>query len=286
MRPDIHKVICERERRGSRDYNPGKDYDSRFRVSREHREDREEEYHELENLPKYESMQARFGYDDSRAFSDRLGAIKGLIRKSEGKNWDKIYSELCRHVSPTGTVVQQHVHQHLESYICRETRIGPDGDVECLGTWDNWVAPHQIWPDYYVHPKTRCVTKVKGRPKNRRRGSRQEREAAERHARFRYSENPLVQYHKINGMWFLIQLAPVTYEFKTVPGLVPWITVERWCEVDRAKRIQGSGANVAPVLGLSPTNEFGGRREYKVVGKKALSHQQLKYCKLSNDPAK
>jgi len=85
MRPDIHKVIVERPRRGGiRDnrkwgqrlsYMPESDY---------------------EDETKFVSASASRQYADPKDFSDFLSPLTGLLRKNLGRPWDKVNGELRR----------------------------------------------------------------------------------------------------------------------------------------------------------------------------------------------
>ena len=210
MRQDLAKVICEKERKGSRDYMGGtKGYEQEFRYR--NREDRDEEYADLDCLPKQESMTRRLRAGGTRNFSENLGALRGLIAKNVGKNWDKLYSAICAQVSPTGTNLERHVHQHLPDFIYAKTRMGEHG-VEVFtvpGSFDDgWepITKIQSWrrAAYYVHPVTRCIVKIKTTRKK---------------VDFPFFKRPkppapihidaLHQLHFINQLWWLVTLAPI-----------------------------------------------------------------------------
>ncbi len=206
MRPDLKKVICERERTGSRDYmggNKGVEKDFRDR-------DSDSEYPTLDCLPSGESMTKRLGYS-KRSFSENLGALRGLIVKNVGKNWDKLYSQICRQVSPTGSNIERHVHQHLPDFIYMQTRIGPEsGKVEVMRFLRHWEPLDELRYsrlDYYVHPKTRCIVRMKASSgfKAQIRETRAEKER-ERQDVFRATSDPMIQLHRMNGLWWAITL--------------------------------------------------------------------------------
>lgn len=166
MRHDIKKVICERERRGHFE-GPEKGYDRR---SRSHnRDDHDEEFHQYD-LPKYESLTKRYGYN-RKSFSDRLRAIEGFIRKNVGRHWDKVYSEVCQLAKPNGTNTHYHVHQHLEDFIEINTFIGDDSEIRYVtkGRFsfmrkeDNRIA--KCPKDFYVHPISKQICFNKKRAK-------------------------------------------------------------------------------------------------------------------------
>ncbi len=286
MRNDIKKVICERERSGPRDYLIGPDYDKRHKSARD-MQNGEDEYPDLEDLPKQESMTARFGWDGMRDFSDRLGAIKGLVRKAEGKSWDKVYSQLCRQVSPTGTTTEQHVHQHLSQYICTKTRFDENGDVECLN-WrgGTYVYPHQLSEDYYVHPKTRLVVKVKrrngARGQKKRKAQHKARKQAESDAVFRYTSGDLVQLHKFKGTWCAVWLEPKYFRTEYYTAY-DGTSRSRWVEDINPRKLDSMIPYRQPP-GNWGRDERGKPREFVVVKLKAMNRTELKQHKLKNDP--
>jgi hypothetical protein len=166
MRQDLAKVICEDGRRGPRGYmggNKGYARKRRYRVA----EDRDRDYASLESMPGHESMTARLP-NGGRWFSENLGALRGLIARSCGSKWDTLYSELCRLVSPVGTNVQRHVHQHLEDFIAIRTRIGEQGIEHCpTGAWAGVWRPlrdrHRRMA-YFVHPLSRRIVRLEPVP--------------------------------------------------------------------------------------------------------------------------
>lgn len=159
-RKDLAKALCEDGRRGSRDYmggNKGFEKDHKFRNA----EDREEEYSDLESLPKRESMKYRLrgDWDGGRQFSENLAPLYGLIHKHVGKNWDKLYSEICELAPPNGSNIFRHVHQHLHDYIGTNTQLCADGTIQ-VNRYDGWYSPESAGYDYYVHPTSRCIIRV------------------------------------------------------------------------------------------------------------------------------
>ncbi len=211
MRDDLKKVICEKERKGDRSYMGGvKGWEKDFRYR--NRDDREEDFSDLDCLPKQESMTRRLAWN-KRNFSENLGAIRGLIAKNVGKNWDKLFSAICKQVSPTGTNIERHVHQHIPDFIEAKTRMGEKG-VEIHGYGDglrfgrspSWVPLAQLSylrADYYVHPVTRCIVKFKHKKSDRARYRREPKAVT------RIDLDELHQLHRIDNIWWVVTLAPI-----------------------------------------------------------------------------
>ena len=97
MRPDLNKVICEHERRGSRDS---------YRQVR-----RKKSFALNEDSPAFESMKARYGHNTKR-LGEHLNPLYGQVRKAVGRRWDDFYSVFRRNFD-TRSVINGHILQHL-----------------------------------------------------------------------------------------------------------------------------------------------------------------------------
>jgi len=135
MRPDIHKVIVERPRRGPiRDnrkwgkrlsYLPGCDY---------------------EDEAKFASSSPVRQHYDGKSFSDFLSPLTGLLRKNLGRPWDKVYGELRRGID-TRTVMGRHVFDHLRWMVTTECFVDNEAVVR------ESVDEHEVY-GFYVDPRT------------------------------------------------------------------------------------------------------------------------------------
>jgi len=147
MRPDMHKVIVERPRRGSR---------GPFRAAVGRRNT------PLEELPSKEGLQRRYLGRDLRALNENLAPLKRFLRKQVGRPWNKVYSEISARLRST-SAVQQHVRDHVWDYVERNALIGRDGVVYHHPRF----GPPDPWPlrpgDLYVHPKTGILLAAKNR---------------------------------------------------------------------------------------------------------------------------
>lgn len=102
MRSDISKVVVERPRTsGGWDGCKPQDH---------WRED-------YEHAPKSEKIRQKWlkGYR-SKQFSDFLAPLEGFFRKSVGRNWDDVYSELRANLSPSRTM-DMHIMQHVRGMV-------------------------------------------------------------------------------------------------------------------------------------------------------------------------
>jgi hypothetical protein len=107
MRSDLNKVICEHERRGSRDS---------YRQVR-----RNKSFALREDSPAFESMKARYGYN-TKDFGEHLNPLYGQVRKAVGRRWDDFYSVLRRNFD-TRSVINAHILQHLYDRFERDCYI-------------------------------------------------------------------------------------------------------------------------------------------------------------------
>lgn len=261
MRDDLAKVICEKERRGDRTYNAGiKKYDERFYPKHDN-EHHDEEYYKLDCLPTSESMTKRLGWN-KRSFSENLGAIRGLIVKNVGKNWDKLYSQICEQVSPTGTNVERHVHQHIEGYIETKTRIGENNEIQFNDGYSDWQHIKYCWPDYYVHPISRCITKVN----KVKRVPYYTRIDIEKQKYFKYIDGKFFAFLKNN--WFILE-AKVQEKKEVI------IWDDRKVLVDVYK-----GIKIDPNMYPISIHQFIIDNKLVFVSKKSASHKELKDAKI------
>jgi hypothetical protein len=252
MRSDLNKVITEHERHGQRgDYGESTKLAKAQRPTRFHSED------DPLDLPQREGMRIkwRLNHNDGKDFADRLGAIRGTLRKNKGKPWDKLYSELSRNFD-RNTVSGKHVWGHLMQDIVIHTEMrgkeiwGLDGPY---GSWVRMKEP-QVYPrrtTYYVHPVTNLIME---RPRG----------PAYKYVRpldpnLRKTEDPQVEYHKVSGNWVLVRTVTTT----RMEPLLSFATGKPVLEED------GSPA-MRPKI-------------YKKVTKKGLSSKELKRAGLAND---
>ena len=147
MREDMHKVVVERPRHGSRQTNrkwgqrlayvPDKEYDDQ---------------------PKFVSSGARRQYgQEHKFFSDLLGPLEGYLRSNLGRPWDKIFSEL-RQGLDVRKVTGRHIFDHLESMVETNCWIGEDRKVYARSR--GWYSHGREVSGFYVHPRSGLLSVV------------------------------------------------------------------------------------------------------------------------------
>lgn len=144
MRPDLNKLLCERERSRSKD---------KFRNFRNTKRIKEFEGSRL-------TRGITYGYD-SKVFNENLNPLYNFIRSCKGKNWDKVYSEICQTFDKR-SVINQHVLDHLFQFVERNVIRRDDGDLYILSTYNGMIPLRDSLSEFYVHPETKILTKNTG----------------------------------------------------------------------------------------------------------------------------
>ncbi len=151
MRPDLNKLLCERERFGS---------EKSFRTKRRIKKFAQKTDEEYSNLRSHESMTLRYG-GGSKQFSENLNPLEGQVRKNVGRPWNKFYSELSRNFDKR-SVINQHILQHLYDYIAKDVVAGDDGSLQIVeGYGDAYIPLVGSSFEYYVDPRDGLIKKNK-----------------------------------------------------------------------------------------------------------------------------
>lgn len=191
MRKDINKVLCERERRRSKD----KFHNYRSTLKQEFLRDPEGASGGLLTKGKI------YGYD-RKDFNENLNPLKGFLRKSVGRPWDDIYSELSQSLDRR-SVINQHVFDHLMQYVAVNT-MEKDGKLYVLSKYSGTVPIENSYHDYYVHPVTRILVKVGGKT-YRQKMKEIERIKEEALAKTYREINAEESFVKLGGSWFHVK---------------------------------------------------------------------------------
>lgn len=192
MRPDMYKVIVERPRRGGD-----------RRCERPTPSD-------LEDSPRHESLRSR--HRDRKWLNENLAPLRRFLASQVGRPWDTVYAELCAGIDRRNTV-QQHIHAHIEQFVAiRVTER--DGALYVEHDWRAPMALSETWaPTLYVDPTSGLLRTNTARMAARRalRERTRARLAAERngHSEVRRVIDARTQLHRIAGLWYRVELAPV-----------------------------------------------------------------------------
>lgn len=203
MRSDMAKVIVERPRFGSRYKKARKGYNkAQGRCPWDER-------------PKREGIKARTGHD--RWLNEHLGPLRRYLHSQVGRPWDKVFSEICAHVS-RDSAVQDHVRDHVDDFV--ETHTVLIDGIPCIGRghWYGWPV-NDPGPFYqrkllYVCPTSGILKHVR---KTWTKRQRRPRKADPRHVRVDAS-------HFCVGfgvVWYLVDVKPLPGGSGAEDGLVP-----------------------------------------------------------------
>ncbi|MGH8289204.1 MAG: hypothetical protein ACREV7_09275 [Steroidobacteraceae bacterium] len=159
MRSDLNKVICEHERRGSRDSYRRVRHKKAFLLT--------------EDSPARESMTARYGYN-TKDFGEHLNPLYGQVRKAVGRRWAAFYGELSRNFDMRSRI-NEHILQHLFDRFEKDCYVR-EGEIYVGPTrfrYGGWRLRDQTRIEFYVDPRDGiikrnpwfgCVQLVKPRP--------------------------------------------------------------------------------------------------------------------------
>lgn len=135
----MNKVIVERSRRGG-------SYSKNGRKPKK-----------LEDYPKKESMRKK--WRDRKSLNENLKPLERYLRSKIGENWDKIYSDICRNLSPKNAV-QQHVKDHVFDLVSKHVIIDENKKVLTIKKYGgNYRELNNN--DLYICPLTGNLKKYK-----------------------------------------------------------------------------------------------------------------------------
>jgi hypothetical protein len=161
MRADMGKVLVERPRLGrwNGDSRPGKGYVKQIK----------QHFAAGNSPPSREGMKRR--HNRKKHFNEHLGPLRRFLDANVGRPWDKVYSEICKHVD-RGNVVQKHILTHLFHYVVTNVVLIDDkpcrGDAYAKSYGEPLRASHDrsLW---YVCPKSGLLRKSKYVPRESKR---------------------------------------------------------------------------------------------------------------------
>lgn len=145
MRNDMHKVIIDTHRRGGSwgKKNKGKNAS-------------------IEELPNKEGMKERW-YGGTKALGDRLNPLNRWLDKQVGRNWDDVYSEICK-TNDKRSMSQSHLIDHIERHMVErhiEYINGKAYDKNGFSWGGKWSELSD--GDLYVCPETGKLLKYKSK---------------------------------------------------------------------------------------------------------------------------
>lgn len=154
---------------------------------------------------------ARLGMkrDGCKHFGEHLSPLYRYLRRQVDRPWDKVWSELCATLDRR-SVVQAHLFQHIHDKVATET-LWRDGAVWAR-TWRGLQPLSECRAELYVHPRTGILLVNRARTVAARTQALARDAQAAARGRERRLGTPLpphVQWHRLDGLWFEVRLAPL-----------------------------------------------------------------------------
>ncbi len=186
MRHDMYKVIVERPRRGGG-----------FSRTRQAPDD-------LEDSPRQEGLRKR--HSNRKWLNENLRPLERFLGSQINRPWNKVYAEICAGIDRRNTV-QQHIHQHIGDFVALDV-IEIDGVLHANRGWRTLAPLASRWAaKFYVDPKAGLL-RINRFREQACRDSRAERRAAQHILpEHRRVIGPMCQLHRIDGLWYQIDLA-------------------------------------------------------------------------------
>ncbi len=195
MREDMAKVLVERPRIGSGNRHIAS------RMAR--RKARNISIDNGDNFDSKQSMKSHLrGHCKSefckKQLNENLRPLERYLLSNVGRCWDDIYSDIMAGIN-LNSAVQYHVWQHLipMDMVLTKTFLNEDRKVYCHNWAGECVPIEEHHCDFYVHPGNGTLCH---KP---RKSYRQVKVALDRWIN---EQNPLKQWHKIDGIWYEIEL--------------------------------------------------------------------------------
>lgn len=263
MRKDMDKVVAEPARIGGR---------CRIRPQLSSME--------WEDLPQRESMRGHLARDHGALAKGSVSCWSPLRRwldKQVGRPWNRVYSELC------ATFASRHPRKHdvlhrVNWWVAqRDVTLAADGSVtELLPGCGRYPVD-----GLYVHPVSGLLQRADGPSEAARRRQNREAETAQRLAR-RRDLGPTRQLHKVDGQWYVVELAPVRPPLKT-----RWYSTrdgerqEHWSTDYSTECHDVLLQEVFHLPSYTLQRQYGNAALY-AKSKRQASHKELKRCGLSS----
>ncbi len=206
MRADMSKVLVEEPRSGQAFARA---------IAGSRRQHRQRPDRDGESAPARFGMKA--GYR-SKFFGEHLGPLYRWLRGQVDRPWDKVHGELCATLDRR-SVVQAHLFEHIGDRVALET-FWHDGEVWTRRR-SRRVPLADSRAELYVHPRTGIllVNRARAIARRERKQARVTQAQAREHDRRLGAPLPAdVQWHRIDGLWYEVQLRPLDRSDANVPA--------------------------------------------------------------------
>lgn len=161
-------------------------------------------FSEVEVPSNKESMRPKGRVADRKELNENLEPLWRYLLSQVGRQWDDVYSDIRRNLSPRSTV-QMHVVQHLDWQVKKSTYLGEDGRVYEHSKYNRGGMPDPCLEEpttykygFYIHPVTRelCVSPTKAKKVKKLQPK-------------KFQVSSLVQYRLINGEWMVVEFEKI-----------------------------------------------------------------------------
>jgi hypothetical protein len=178
MRDDMAKVVVERPRRKPFNIRKGRT-------------------RSLQDMPSHEGMRRGNALKgECKELNENLAPLRRYLEKQVGRPWNKVYSEIARHLRVDSTI-QQHVRDHIDNFVAVKPRR----------VAYRWLSRDLWWQPLYVDPESGLLCRTDSLADEKRR----------RHARRNRQASPIEhvplgkdnELRLINGQWYHVELAPL-----------------------------------------------------------------------------
>jgi len=208
-----------------------------------------------------EPIKKRYDWNWNRKeFGEHLSVLEGIVRKNEGRPWDKVYSEICKVAGDRSSATGSHIFQHLFDYIETKTYVEDDEIFYVVsGRWSSGKQEHisHSTCEFYVHPKSGCITRNKHLVSRKVTQAERYKERLAEIAKTHRRLDKLTDLRKVDGTWF-------EFKFRDLVKDEPV-----WNIVPEATRID-------QVENFRPYDHYYGGTLRRLISKRTLSHKELK----------
>lgn len=177
MRADMHKVIVERPRYGSRVRNNK----TGLKIASGAVGDSWDDFDGGSRRPA--------PAERDKQFNEHLGPLRKFLRRQVGRPWNKVYAEIRERID-TRSVIGFHVLQHVDWEV--EQQVVMDGRVPSRESWRGLVPVRGL----YVHPVTGLLRYAERRPR-----------PVEVEEKNLVPLSETEEFRKIDGLWYWLEFA-------------------------------------------------------------------------------
>jgi hypothetical protein len=151
--------------------------------------------------PRKESMRKKhFVNGDPKYFSDLLGPLEGYLSSQVGQPWDDVWSDICK-VLKGNSLQAAHIKGHVKQMVGGIPHSG-----ETYFDDKDWFSPRGYYQPVYVNEDGILCKGKESYPK------------AKKTVYHYYRESDTVEYHKLNGCWFRVEIGSEEREHRYLNG--------------------------------------------------------------------